>query len=211
MNDARGVLQIFSKPPRPGEVKRRLIPALGEEGAAALYQRLLEQTLVTAVAAGFGTVELWCTETGDPTIRRLVAKYGVRLQKQEGGDLGSRMAYALAVALARARFAILIGCDCPALTAAELRRAAGWLRSGADAVVGPAADGGYYLIALRRPLLDLFTDIAWGTDTVLDTTRDRLRRAGVVWHELPEYCDIDRPEDLPNLPADRDWGLAANT
>lgn len=210
MADPRGILAIFSKPPRPGEVKRRLIPALGESGAAALYRRMLEYTLAKASTSGFAAVDLWCTDSGDAEIRRLAAGQGIRLQQQTGADLGQRMANALTVTLARARFAVLIGCDCPALTTEDLRRTSGWLRSGADAVIGPASDGGYYLIALRRPLLDLFTDIAWGTDQVLEETRTRLRHAGVTWHELPEYHDIDRPEDLQYLPADMDWGLPEN-
>lgn len=210
MSDARGILQIFSKPPRPGQVKQRLIPALGEAGATALYQKLLEHTLATACASGFAAVDLWCTDSTDVAIRRLIAGYPVRMQQQHGQDLGQRMANALSQALAREQFAVLIGCDCPALTSNDLRRAAGWLRSGADAVLGPAMDGGYYLIALRRPILGLFTDIAWGTDRVLDETRARLRAAGVSWHELPQYTDIDRPEDLQYLPADRDWELAVN-
>ena len=207
MKQTGGILQIFSKPPLAGEVKTRLIPALGEAGALALYQQLLEHTLSTARNSGFAGIELWCTDSRDGGIRALAARYNVRLQQQSGSHLGERMANALNVALARAQYAVLMGCDCPALQADDLRRAAGWLRSGADAVLGPASDGGYYLIALRRPLLDLFTDIAWGTGEVLETTRTRLRRAGVTWHELPEYRDIDRPEDLQFLPAGRDWGV----
>ena len=210
MTDSRGILQVFSKPPSAGEVKKRLIPTLGEDGATALYQKMLERTLNTACNSGFASVDLWCSDSSHPAIRRLIADRPVRLQQQQGQDLGERMAYALNQALARERFAVLIGCDCPAMTTHDLRRAAGWLRSGADAVVGPARDGGYYLIALRRLLLDLFKDIAWGTDTVLEETRARLRRAGVTWHELPVYTDIDRPEDLQYLPPDYDWGLAVN-
>lgn len=207
MTDSRGVLQIFTKPPRAGLVKRRLIPALGAAGAAALYVRLLEHTLETATASGFGTVSLWSTATADREIRQLALRNNVRLQRQTGDDLGERMSHALGVALARARFAVLIGCDCPELSSADLRQAAGWLRAGADAVLGPATDGGYYLIALRRPVLGLFTHIDWGTDQVLEQTRARMSRAGLSWHELPEYRDIDRPEDLEYLPADKDWGL----
>lgn len=210
MKQAGGILQIFSKPPRVGEVKRRLIPALGADGASVLYLQLLEHTLGTATNSGFTGIELWCTDNSDPAIQALVSRYNIRLQQQSGNDLGERMAGALNVALARAQYAVLIGCDCPALTRDDLRQTAAWMRSGADAVLGPASDGGYYLIALRRPLLDLFTDIAWGTDQVLETTRTRLRRAGVSWHELPEYRDIDRPEDLQFLPEGRDWGATAS-
>lgn len=207
MDDIRGVLQVFSKPPAPGLVKRRLIPALGEAGAADLYQRLLRHSLATATLSGFTTVELWSTDVTAGNIRALAGQYGIRLQQQQGNDLGQRMSRALSTALARAKFALLMGCDCPALGASDLRQAAGWLRAGADAVLGPASDGGYYLIGLRRPVLGLFEDVPWGTAEVLETTRQRLRRAGLAWHELPEYADIDRPEDLELLPPEHDWGI----
>ena len=130
MTDSRGILQIFSKPPLPGQVKRRLIPVLGEAGATALYRRMLEHTLTKASGSGFAAVDLWCTDSSDQSIRRLIAGRPVRLQQQQGRDLGERMANALNKALARERFAVLIGCDCPALTTDDLRRAAGWLLRG---------------------------------------------------------------------------------
>lgn len=200
MKDIRGTLQVFSKPPEPGQAKRRLIPTLGETGAAELYERLLRHSLQTATGSGFATVELWSTDVSTTSIRRLAGHFGVRLQQQQGDDLGQRMSRALSTALSRARFALLMGCDCPALTVADLRQAAGWLRAGADAVLGPASDGGYYLIGLRRPVVGIFDDMPWGTASVLDETRQRLRHAGLAWHELPEYSDIDRPEDLEQLP-----------
>lgn len=205
MNDARGSVLVFSKPPRPGVAKRRLIPVLGEEGAAALYRQLLEKTLDTATAAGVGAVELWCSDSSDTAMRALARERRVKLQQQSGADLGERMAAAFSATLARSPFAILIGCDCPALQPADLRRTAGWLASGAQAVIGPSRDGGYYLVGLRRPVLGLFTDMPWGTGEVLAETRARLRRAVLTWHELPEYTDIDRPEDLALLPPDIEW------
>ncbi len=204
---ADGTLLIFSKAPRPGEVKKRLIPTLGEAGAAELYRHLLRRTLMIACGSGYQNVELWCNDSEDAGIRQLSHEYNVRLKQQTGRDLGDRMANALATAHARSDFAVLIGCDCPALTGADLRRAAVWLRAGAGAVLGPADDGGYYLIGLRRPVPGLFADMPWGTAEVLEETRSRLRRAGIAWHELPEYPDIDRPGDLACLPSGYDWGL----
>lgn len=207
MNDARGSILVFSKPPRPGLVKRRLIPALGEEGTAELYRRLLLNTLDTAADSQAGVVELWSTDSGDAGIRALARQRRLKLQQQAGEDLGERMATAFNQSLSRAPYAILIGCDCPALRPADLRQAAGWLVSGARAVLGPSRDGGYYLIGLRRPVLGLFADMMWGTERVLAETRERLRRAVHSWHELPEYTDIDRPEDLVQLSADMTEGL----
>jgi hypothetical protein len=116
----------------------------------------------------------------------------VSLHLQQGDDLGERMARALS----RAMPAIVMGSDCPSLTPADLREAAAALDWGVDAVLGPARDGGYVLLGLRRIDASLFEGITWGTDTVLQETRSRLRSLGWRWHELPTRFDIDRPEDL---------------
>lgn len=208
---ADGILQIFSKAPRPGEVKKRLIPTLGEAGATELYRHLLRRTLTVACGSGYQNVELWCNDSEDAGIRQLSHEYGVRLKRQTGRDLGDRMTHALATAHARSAFAVLIGCDCPSLTGTDLRQAAAWLHADAGAVLGPALDGGYYLVGLRYPVPGLFVDIPWGTAAVLEETRTRLRNAGVSWHELPEYADIDRPEDLLHLPPGCSRGAGERT
>ena len=192
---------IFAKAPTPGRVKTRLTPALGESGAAELQRQLIERTLRTAMAAGLGTLELWCAPgPDDPFFTACAERHGVGLQAQGEGDLGMRMARALESALAAGSPALLIGCDCPALTAAYLREAAAALAGGNDAVLGPAEDGGYVLIGLARsPLAQLFEDIAWGTASVMQETRTRLARGNWRWHELAPLWDVDRPEDLQRL------------
>ncbi|OGA34759.1 MAG: hypothetical protein A3F75_08115 [Betaproteobacteria bacterium RIFCSPLOWO2_12_FULL_64_23] len=192
---------IFAKAPTPGRVKTRLTPALGESGAAELQRQLIERTLRTAMAAGLGTLELWCAPgPDDPFFAACAERHGVGLQAQGEGDLGMRMARALEFALAAGSPALLIGCDCPALTAAYLREAAAALAGGNDAVLGPAEDGGYVLIGLARsPLAQLFEDIAWGTASVMQETRTRLARGNWRWHELALLWDVDRPEDLQRL------------
>ncbi|MDP2640597.1 MAG: TIGR04282 family arsenosugar biosynthesis glycosyltransferase [Betaproteobacteria bacterium] len=183
---------IFAKAPTPGRVKTRLTPALGESGAAELQRQLIERTLRTAVAAGLGTIELWCAPgPDDPFFAACAERHGVGLQAQGEGDLGMRMARALEFALAAGSPALLIGCDCPALTAAYLREAAAALAGGNDAVLGPAEDGGYVLIGLARsPLAQLFEDIAWGTASVMQETRTRLARGNWRWHELALLWDV---------------------
>lgn len=109
------------------------------------------------------------------------------------------MRQAAASALAGSDYALLIGCDCPTLTAAYLRQALTALKKGYNAILGPAEDGGYVLLGLRHAEPELFSGIAWGTDTVLDSTRSRLRRLKWRWHELPEQWDVDRPADLMRL------------
>jgi rSAM/selenodomain-associated transferase 1 len=194
---------VFAKAPVPGEVKTRLIPALGAAGAAALHERLTDGALATAAAAGVGPVELCCApDTSHPALAALARTHGATLAEQGAGDLGGRMHAAFRRALAGAPAAIVIGCDCPALTAQHLRAAAAALARGADAVLAPAEDGGYVLIGLARAEPSLFAGIAWGGPDVLERTRARLAALAWRWQELETLWDVDRPEDLARLPRD---------
>jgi len=193
-------LLIFAKAPVPGQVKTRLAGHLGTRGAAGLYQKLLHRTLRIAHAARLCPLELWCA----PDARHgcFIAcrrEYGARLRRQGAGDLGRRMNHALNRTLAAGHPAVLIGGDCASLGEAELRAAFSLLTAGYEAVLGPAADGGYLLIGLNRPGPALFRGVAWGTPTVLAATRRRLRRAGMNWVELPPGWDVDTPADLRRL------------
>ena len=191
---------VFAKAPRPGMVKTRLVPLLGTEGAAALHARLVKRTLATARAAAFGTIELHCApDADDPFFRFCGGHYGVTVAAQAEGDLGARMLAAFAAALASHPRALLIGSDCPALTARYLRRAERTLRDGADAVFGPCEDGGYALIGLTRTDARLFDGIAWGGADVMAETRARLGALGWHWRELETLWDVDRPEDYVRL------------
>jgi rSAM/selenodomain-associated transferase 1 len=144
-------------------------------------------------------VTLWTTPAGPHAwFTALASRFPFALATQPGGDLGLRM---LAPCEAADGPTIVIGTDCPALTPAHLREAAGVLRDGSDVVVIPAEDGGYVLIGLRRPQPGLFAPMTWGTDTVMAETRSRLARDGLTWRELPTLWDVDRPEDLARLRA----------
>ena len=194
---------VFAKSPLPGRVKTRLVPSLGEAGAAELQRQLIERTLRTALAANLGAVELWCAPgVNDAYFSGCAERYGVSLHAQGEGDLGERMSRALAAGAP----GILIGCDCPVFSAEFLRAAAAALAGGNDAVFGPAEDGGYVLIGVgRSPPAQLFEDIAWGTAAVMQETRARLERLDWRWQELATLWDVDRPEDLQRLrqlPAD---------
>lgn len=192
-------IAIFAKAPIAGQAKTRLIPALGAAQAARLQRRLTLRAIATALAADVGPVSLWCApDTGHRFFRALGRCRGVRCEPQRGGDLGARMAACFAQ-LTRSGPVILIGTDCPALSVGDLREAAQALRSGHDAVVTPAADGGYVLLGLRKPLLEIFRGIAWGTDRVMAATRQRLTALGASWLEPPERWDVDCPEDLDRL------------
>ena len=181
-------------------VKTRLVPLLGAEGAAALHARLVKRALETARAAGFRRIELHGSpDSDDPFFRFCAGHYGVTPAPQAAGDLGARMLAAFESTLAAHARVLLIGSDCPALTARHLRQADRALREGADAVLVPCEDGGYALIGLTRVDSKLFEGLAWGTASVMTETRARLRQLGWTWRELETLWDVDRPEDYRRL------------
>ncbi|HZM45696.1 MAG TPA: TIGR04282 family arsenosugar biosynthesis glycosyltransferase [Burkholderiales bacterium] len=193
-------LIVFARAPVPGQVKTRLVPLLGAEGAAALHVRLAKHALGTARKASFAQTELHCApDAEDPFFRFCAGHYKVAIRPQAEGDLGARMHAAFERALVTCPRALLIGSDCPALTARHLRHADQALRDGADAVLVPCEDGGYALIGLARADRRLFEDIAWGGETVMAETRRRLAALGWQWRELETLWDVDRPEDYQRL------------
>jgi uncharacterized protein len=152
------------------------------------------------VTANVGPVALWCAPgLGHPFFDRCAEEFGVELYPQINGDLGRRMGYAFDQTLKVSESALLIGSDCPSLSCDDLEKAMGILAKRADAVIGPAEDGGYVLLGLRRYGPELFEGISWGGDAVLAETRSRLRRLGWRWRELSERWDVDRPEDVDRL------------
>ncbi len=187
---------VLAKAPLAGFAKTRLIPAIGAESAALLQARLIERAVATGSAAGIGPVTLWATpDASHPTFQAIRAR-GIALAHQGDGDLGARMLAAIAAATGPV---LVIGTDCPALTSGHLRAAAGILRSGADAVVIPADDGGYVLIGMRHAQPALFSNMRWSTPGVMDETRRRLRALGLAWQEPVTLWDVDVPEDLKRL------------
>ncbi len=192
-------LLVFARAPQAGATKTRLIPALGAAGAARLHAALLRHALTAAAAAAPHELQLWATgEDPDAVLPALACETGATLRQQPPGDLGERMAAALARATGDGHPAIVLGSDCPWLSAPVLCEAADRL-AGYDAVIGPADDGGYVLLGLHRAEASLFRDVEWGTDRVLETTRARLQGLGWRWWELPPRPDVDRPEDLAAL------------
>jgi rSAM/selenodomain-associated transferase 1 len=144
-------------------------------------------------------VTLWATpDEHHPTLRAIAARFNAALARQCDGDLGARMLAALTVANGAA---LVIGTDCPALTAAHLHEAADALRHGADVVVLPAEDGGYVLIGMSLPQPALFSDMRWSTPDVMAETRRRLAAHGLTWREPATLWDLDVPDDLARLRA----------
>lgn len=197
-NDAS--VLVFARAPVAGSVKTRLIPLLGPHGAAALYRSMIGRALTVARESGADPVELWCTPaTDDEFFATCRDRFRVTLHRQCEGDLGARMLNAFENALTRSRHVLLTGSDCPSLQAADLRAAACALRDGSDAVFGPAEDGGYVLAGLSQAMPALFDAMTWGTATVMEETRRRLRNLAWRWHELPVRWDVDRPQDYERL------------
>lgn len=195
----RARLLVFARAPAAGATKTRLIPELGADGAAQLHAALIAHTLAVAAVARPHELQLWhAGDDADGTLGNMAGAAGARLHGQPEGDLGARMEHALGQATADGRPAIIIGTDCPWVSAGTLQEAEDMLES-ADAVLGPAEDGGYVLLGLRGVAPSLFADIDWGTDKVLATTRERLAALGWDWRELPARPDVDRPEDLDAL------------
>lgn len=192
-------LLVFARAPVAGATKTRLIPELGPEGAAQLHAALIAHTLAVAAVARPYELQLWhAGDDADGTLGNMAGAAGASLRRQPEGDLGARMEHALAQATADGRAAIVIGTDCPWLSAGTLQEAEGILGA-ADAVLGPAEDGGYVLLGLHGVTPSLFADVDWGTDRVLATTRERLAELGWDWRELASRPDVDRPEDLDAL------------
>ena len=192
-------IAVLAKAPVPGLAKTRLAPALGDDGAAALQERLTARAVATACAAEAGLVTLWATpDASHASFRALAEQHPISLATQPDSDLGARMLTAVAAANGPA---LVIGTDCPALTPDHLLVAAAHLRSGIDAVLIPAEDGGYVLIGMREPQSALFAGMTWSTDEVAAETRRRMARLSLSWREPARLWDVDRPEDLARLDA----------
>lgn len=188
-------LVVFSRAPVHGLVKTRLAARLGADLALAIHRYLLRECLKRGSALAGVTREL-CLDAPDPTgeCAALAREHGFELTLQSAGDLGNRMASALARALSAHRAVVLIGSDCPLLDEAQLQQAFVELESH-DAVFAPVADGGYALVGLRRPLPGIFEDVAWSTGVVMALTRQRLSTMGASWAELSPLWDIDEAAD----------------
>ena len=195
-------LVVFAKAPLAGFAKTRLIPALGPEGAATLARHMLSHTLQQALAAGAQAVELCMSPApSDPAWDGIALPPAVERTAQGEGDLGARMCRAVERALTLHQGPVLLmGTDCPALSARVIAEAARQLEHH-DAVLLPASDGGYVLIGLRQPDASLFTHMAWSTPVVAAETLRRMASLRLrVWHG-PVLHDIDEPRDLDHLPA----------
>lgn len=196
---ASNQLIVFTRFPTPGATKTRLIPTLGADGAAKVSSGMTTRTLAACerlAALRICTLEVRTTGAEPAAFReRFGGPY--RYRDQGVGDLGRRLHAAAAEAFAGgAHKAVIIGTDCPDLEPSLIMDAFDRLDTN-DIVVGPADDGGYYLIGLRQLFPKLFAGVRWGTGSVLDQTRERAASLGASIAFLPMLRDVDRPEDLP--------------
>ena len=193
-------LVILGKPPRPGVTKTRLVPPLSYAAAAELYRAFLLDTIEMVLGLGWDDTSLVHPAEPDAAdrLRRLVPP-DVRLRPQGGRGLGAALAGAFHAQL-EAGFGpvVLIGSDSPTLPPALIDAAADGLAAH-DLVIGPSADGGYYLIGMTRLHAGVFERITWSTDAVFEQTLDRARDLGLRTLVLPEWYDVDTAAELRRL------------
>ncbi len=190
----RPKVAVFARWPEPGKVKTRLIPAIGAQGAAQVYRRLLAMT-VDAVRDSGLPFELRVTGGSSAMFHEWLGE-DCAVVDQGGGDLGDRLARAAAPG-------IVIGSDAPGLTPALLHSAAAALQAH-ETVIGPARDGGYYLLGFNAPIAFAFADMEWSVSTVYGETVRRLAARDLDPVVLPELTDVDDMDDL------RDWPQLAS-
>jgi len=193
-------LILLAKAPIPGQVKTRLCPPLTGKEAAALYACLLEDTAAEMARLRHVHRYLFFSPPGSERLFRRDPFSVFEPLPQSGGNLGERMANAFRTAFGRgfAR-AVLVGADCPVLSAPLVRAAFRDLSSSAGAVFGPSDDGGFYLIALSSNVPSLFRGVDWGTASVLSEVSLRCRTAGIPYALLPLGFDIDTVDDVTAL------------
>lgn len=192
----RDRLILFTRYPEPGRTKTRLIPALGPEGAAELQRQMTEHTLAQARAIAPGVDLEIRFSGGSPAQMQAWLGDDVTCVPQGEGDLGDRLLRAVQDSFDQGiERVVVIGSDCPELDTARLEQAFAALEH-QDIVLGPATDGGYYLIGLRRLEPSLFQGIAWGTDTVRHQTLQIAESLGLAIALLDQLSDVDYPEDL---------------
>jgi len=189
---------LFARDPVVGQVKTRLHPFLSEALIFELYTRFLEDSIqkIGRVKSVDRFIGVYPADASG-FFSRLGGEFPLQIFSQEGKDLGEKMLNAF-----QKRFlegyeqVVLIGSDSPSLPVAYIEQA---LDSTKDLILGPSTDGGYYLIGMSGKPVDVFAGVAWGSDTVLAQTLDRLKQTGNSLHLLPPWYDVDHPQDLKFL------------
>ncbi|MDX1583801.1 MAG: TIGR04282 family arsenosugar biosynthesis glycosyltransferase [Thermoanaerobaculia bacterium] len=208
-------LLVFAKAPEPGRVKTRLARSMGREAACDVYRSMIRE-LTDRLGDGkdFDVEVMWTGSSALAGAELVDAFAPYRLARQIGSDLGERMTVAFCerALLQRTTQIIAIGVDLPDIEMTEIESASLLLES-CDWVIGPASDGGYYLIGCRAESMDarVFEGIHWGEPSVCDATTDRIRSLGETVALLPERRDIDDFEDLRDYVERHPRGEIAST
>ncbi len=199
----RPALAVMARAPAPGKVKTRLCLPLGPEQAAEFYECVLRDVLGALIPpARWDTWVAYAERSRDYFLQ--LPEHGMALLPQRGASLGERM-HAVFVDLCHAgyRQVVLVGSDIPTLRAASVMQACEVLeQERSDLVLGPADDGGYYLIGLTRPEERLFGGIAWSTASVLEQTLARARELELRVQRVPGAYDVDVVKDMERLRRD---------
>ncbi|MCW8922712.1 MAG: TIGR04282 family arsenosugar biosynthesis glycosyltransferase [Gammaproteobacteria bacterium] len=189
------VVQVFAKAPVAGEVNTRLIPDIGEAAATELQKELIVKRLENLNNNNLCSTQLWCApDTSHAFFQDCKQQYDIELYQQQGTDLGERMSSAIEQGLENFKRVVLIGTDAPSLTVDHIEQAIKQL-DGHDVVIGPAEDGGYVLVGMSRCCGKVFRSVPWGSDVVLEVTRDKIKEYNLISFELEPCWDIDRVED----------------
>ena len=194
------ILILLTKDPKPGFVKTRFFPSASPDIAAAIALDMIEETVATAVSAWPGPVKLLVSPQADhPKLAKMANQFGIDVAAQSPGDLGEKMESALCDAMNEASSAAVMGCDIPTVSEGLLKFAFGRLTDGAT-VIGPSADGGFYMVGLQHCIPGMFSGIEWSVDTVLLSMLSRMHEYGIQFDViLPCLQDIDTWGDFQNL------------
>lgn len=197
--DENWALAIFAKAPIPGQIKTRLVPPLTPECAARLHGAFVGDILDRTAALGWTRYLACAPDLTDPFLRACARESGALPISQGEGDLGARLSRVIGELLQRHDGVIVIGADSPSLPVGYIEKARTHLAA-AEVVLGPAEDGGYYLIGLQRVHPALFEGIPWGTSEVVSATAAKVGTSRLAL--LPLWYDVDRPSDLDRLRGD---------
>jgi len=190
---------ILSKAPVVGQVKTRLQPEYSAEQATELHKLMLKATL-TKVCSVFNDVWLAVDDVSHPYFAELKSNYAIKLKTQGKGDLGQRLKGLCEASFGHDSSSIMfLGTDSPHVMLTRYRQVQEALVS-SDVVIGPVEDGGYDLIALSKPCLDLFDGVHWGTHSVFEKTMNIINGLKLKVHVLEASFDLDRAQDIRRAP-----------
>ena len=188
-------LIIFAKAPIAGYCKTRLIPTLGQQGAAELQEELNKHCIQRLCTTPLCPTQLWCSpDSLHPSFQSLSKEYSLNLQVQQGNGLGARMYHAMSNQ--QTPYTIIICTDCPVMTQDYIEQAISELHKGMSTVIGPAEDGGYVLLGLQHIEPSLFQNINWGSGQVFYQTCQQLAALDISWQQIKTLWDVDNGLDL---------------